>query len=526
MIIRNVSSEGVSIENWNDDIIIPGGESSPDLEQSLLEKFVPVCELVEVAGSNPTDDECLDYNPWIEYFRRGAAGNRVATPVFNPNAGTVSKGATVTITCSTEGATIYYTVDGSTPSSSSTQYTDPVVINSTTTLKAIAVKEEMDDSSVKTATYTVVLPKVATPTFSPAAGTVELGTEVTISCSTEDAEIHYTVDGNTPDSSSPVYSSAITINSTTTVKAIGIKEDYDDSAVATAAYVVNIPTVATPTFSPNPGNVEMGTEVTMACTTDGATIYYTTDGTNPSDSSTKYTGPVTLNSTTTLKAIAIKDGYNNSQVKSGTYTITVPTVATPVITPASGAVASGSKATITCSTDGADIHYTTDGSTPDSSSPVYSSEISITNGMTIKAIGIKANYNNSSVASASYTIALPYYAGIYNNPDEDTDVIPEFTQSLLENLVDLDTGIATVKAYPATGTSEHSFDGIDQDNLGRVVYAYPKSLGLLTKYVQNGMEQNIGNTFSTREITIDGNEYIIYVMTDGSGSNPLPYRFF
>ena len=82
------------------------------------------------------------------------------------------------------------------------------------------------------------LETVATPTFNPAAGAVASGTEVSISCATSDATIHYTVDGTDPTSSSATYSSPIEITATTTIKAIAVKDGMADSEVATATYTV------------------------------------------------------------------------------------------------------------------------------------------------------------------------------------------------------------------------------------------------------------------------------------------------
>lgn len=82
-------------------------------------------------------------------------------------------------------------------------------------------------------------------------------------------------------------------------------------------------TVSTPTMSPITGNFSGSIDVTLSSTTSGASIYYTTDGTTPSAGSTLYTGTLTFIVTTTLKAIAIKSGMNDSSVASETYTKTV-----------------------------------------------------------------------------------------------------------------------------------------------------------------------------------------------------------
>ena len=79
--------------------------------------------------------------------------------------------------------------------------------------------------------------------------------------------------------------------------------------------------VATPSFSPGGGSYSSAQSVTISCSTDGATIYYTTDSSTPTSSSTVYSSAINIATTSTLKAIAIKDGLS-SEVASATYTIT------------------------------------------------------------------------------------------------------------------------------------------------------------------------------------------------------------
>ena len=96
---------------------------------------------------------------------------------------------------------------------------------------------------------------------------------------------------------------------------------YLDLFVKTEGIEPPTPTVATPTFTPAAGTYTEEQNVSITCATEGADIFYTTDGTDPTVSSTQYTGPFIVSETTTVKAIATKAGYNNSAIASATYTI-------------------------------------------------------------------------------------------------------------------------------------------------------------------------------------------------------------
>ncbi len=91
------------------------------------------------------------------YKKVEGSGPVVARPTFSVAGGDIAKGTEVEISCATEGAKIYYTLDNTEPAETSTEYTAPIAINETCTLKAIAVKDA-DKSSVASVTYTVLEP--------------------------------------------------------------------------------------------------------------------------------------------------------------------------------------------------------------------------------------------------------------------------------------------------------------------------------------------------------------------------------
>ncbi len=162
---------------------------------------------------------------------------KVATPSFSPAEGAVEAGIKVKISCSTADASIYYTIDGTTPTAESTLYdaSTGIIVNEAITIKAIAVKDGLEDSEIASATYTIKKPVVATPTFDPAPGAVAKGTEVTITCATEGATIMYQInDGDLIEYDGQ----PIIINEATTIGAWAEKEGMADSDVVTAEYTI------------------------------------------------------------------------------------------------------------------------------------------------------------------------------------------------------------------------------------------------------------------------------------------------
>ncbi len=173
---------------------------------------------------------------------------------------------------------------------------------------------------------------VVAPTFTPAAGAVEMGTSVTISSTTEGSTIYYTTNGDEPSTSSShgtagAASATVTVSAAMTIKAIAVKDEVS-SSTATAAYTIK--KVVAPTFSIVSGTtVPAGTIAELETTTEGATIYYTTNGDEPTTSSAHGTAgtssaSVNISAAMTIRAIAVKDNWDNSDVASATYTVIAP----------------------------------------------------------------------------------------------------------------------------------------------------------------------------------------------------------
>lgn len=166
----------------------------------------------------------------------------------------------------------------------------------------------------------------ASPTFSPSGGQVAYGTTVTVSAPTG-CYVNYTTDGSDPTTSSTATltdgnTATVTINADMTIRAIAIDADQNESKVATAVYTLIRP--AAPTFSPTGGQVAEGTTVTITAP-KGCTIRYTTDSTDPSESTAieveNTTATVTINETTTIKAIALDANLIPSAVAEATFTV-------------------------------------------------------------------------------------------------------------------------------------------------------------------------------------------------------------
>jgi Chitobiase/beta-hexosaminidase C-terminal domain len=379
-----------------------------------------------------------------------------ATPVLTPNGGTFSSSQTVTIGETTPGALLYCTMDGSTPTTSSSRCLQPMTVAQSATLSVMAVAHGYGPSQVATATFTISQPATAAPVISPAGGSFNTAQTVTMTDSTPGAVIYYTTDGTTPTTSSQRYNGPISVAASETLSAIALASGHGSSTVTTASFTIdpNLQAAATPVISPAGGTFDSAQTVTISDATSGAQIFYTLDGSTPSNTSTPYSGTVTVSKSATLNAIAFAPNHSPSAVATAAFSITSssgtgqgPAAATPTITPNGGTITGPTLVKLTDSTPGAAIYYTLDNSTPTTSSTRYSDSdpLYVASTETIKAIAVAGGFSNSAVASAAFTAALTFI----DNPNLS---LPAGTYSTVQTLTITNTDPNAVIYYTLDGT--------------------------------------------------------------------------
>ena len=210
----------------------------------------------------------------------------------------------ISMTASPAGSNIYYTTDGTTPDENSTNYSAAISVSASTTFKAITKKEGYFDSEVTTTAFS----KVATPTIQNNGANA-----ISITCETTGTTIYYTTDGSTPTTSSAQYTGPMTENvSGLTIKAIAVKDGMINSEVGSGSVSLKC---AKPIFT------RTGNEITISCAfpTSGISIYFTRDGSIPTNESELYSGDaISVTTGQTIKAIAKATGYSDSDVTSKT----------------------------------------------------------------------------------------------------------------------------------------------------------------------------------------------------------------
>ncbi|HEY3333573.1 MAG TPA: IPT/TIG domain-containing protein [Capsulimonadaceae bacterium] len=281
----------------------------------------------------------------IGAYDLGTAPPVLPIPTLKPASGKYLVDQPITITGTVEGSSFFYTTDGTLPTPLSTLYTGPIQLSTAVTVTAIATAPGYLTSGVVQNDYSIQ-PTTPAPMITPSGGSFTSLTTVVIWDSLAGSTIYYTTDGTDPTTASTVYTGPLVLSSSQTIKAFAVAPGYQPSKITTAKFTINL-TVPVPLISPNGGSFTRPQTVTISESLEGATIYYTTDGTAPTTSSAVYSTPLDVSTTQTIRAFAVFPGYIDSGIAQSTFKITYPKPVVTGLTPSTVIVgASGFKLTI------------------------------------------------------------------------------------------------------------------------------------------------------------------------------------
>ncbi len=500
----------------------------------------------------------------------------VATPTFTPAEGEYTEAQNVTIACTTEGATIHYTIDGTNPTANSATYTTALAISETTTVKAIAMKEGMNDSGIATATYTInIVPPTPTLTFNKLTSHTDVTNEGIYMI--VDVAGGYALTSANGTSSAPT-AVAVTIENDAITGNIADELQWNFTAVDGGYKINPINSTSTYLYTTNTNNgVRVGTntnnvwglDITGSSTQnyhgfknvafnrylgvynnqDWRTYTSINDNIKNTQIEIFVLGPAPVHTFYPVNVAAVTNGtvtVSDTLAEAGTtitvtaepaqgyeltaltysYTGTTPIsimetmqftmpaadvtvnatfnelahVANPTFTPAAGSFITAQQVSIACATEEATIYYTIDGTDPTTNSSVYSEPFTVTTTTTVKAMAVKTGLNNSDVMSATYTIIEPMTIAAAR-------VLANNEYALVQGVVTFIDGrniyvqdeTAGIDLYLNNNTVPQALA------IGDMVLAYGK------KTVYNGLVELTSINGS------DANQFIIL-----SSSNPLP----
>ena len=381
----------------------------------------------------------VQYNSTKEMLPRSAADLELIVvedapeaPTFSLAAGTYQEVKNVELSCATEGATIYYTTDGSTPDNTKAAFTTAISVQETMTIKAIAIKNGKS-SSIVTATYTINLPE-----NEETSKTWDLSVDQTASAST--SELTWT--GTYIDMS---YAKGTSTSNANNYYPATSGQNY----TSTRFYKNGVLTIT-------PKNKQI-TTITFRATTSGyASALANSTWTNGSAEASGSNVIVTANNKGAVSAsIGGTCGFTEVRVDYVDIDASIPN--DPTFSPVAGTYTEVQSVEISCTTQGATIYYTTDGSTPDNTKTEYTVPISVGENMTIKAIALKDS-KSSSVVTAAYVINLPedeetaktWDLSIVSCDDNPTDELMQWTSTYVTMAIAKGSGTKVTNYYPGT----------------------------------------------------------------------------
>jgi Legume lectin domain/Chitobiase/beta-hexosaminidase C-terminal domain len=382
---------------------------------------------------------------------------QTAAPVLNPGGENFTGSVSVTITDNTPGASIFYTTNGSTPTTSSTRYGGSISVTASETIKAIASASGYAPSAVASETYNLQSQTggPSTISFGGGFGSAQNSFSLNGSAALSDGVLQLT-NGGSSEAGSAWFNSAQNITQFTndfafqlvnpnadgmtfTIQNAGLSalgnwggglgysgignsvavkfdlyNNHGEGVDSTGLYQNGAaPTTPASDLSGAGINLHSGDKFSVHMTYNGATLAMSiTDVTTGAvyNISWSINIPQVIGSNNAYVGFTGGTGGLTATQNIQTWTMVsgtpqLATASAPIFSPAPGSYSATQSVTLASATSGASIHYTTDGSTPTSSSALYSRAIPVSATETIKALAVASGYSNSSVSTGTYTIS-------------------------------------------------------------------------------------------------------------------------
>ena len=245
---------------------------------------------------------------------------------------------------------------------------------------------------------------VPTPALNPSGGVYFTEQAVQVTCADADATVRYTLDGSEPTDASPIVApgETVAVSHSLTLRAKAWKAARSGNT-ATAGYEL---VVHDPVITPPGGDFDHPIDAVITESTPGATIHFTTDGSEPTEGSpvleTGATVPITWD--TTLRARAFRPGWTTGSAMAQFRLV----VLALTFTPPGGLYDEEQDVTIATPTPGAVIYYTTDGSTPTVPGRVLEpgQKIRVDSNTTLMAFGFRGDLGSSSLTVVAYQLRV------------------------------------------------------------------------------------------------------------------------
>ena len=312
---------------------------------------------------------------------------QVAMPTVERDA----DGSRVVMATTTEGAEIRYTTDGTEPTAESPLYTAPVEILCNGTFRARAFMKGLYDSEVADLTVADMSVPVGYATFENKA--------LTLTCADSKAEIWYTNDDDAvPEETEnwQLYTGPVALTENCYIHFFTRRENFNDSDIETFVFLRANYTAATPEIERS----EDGRSIVMTTGTEGARIHYTTDGSEPTEESELYTGPVFISQNCTFRARAFADGLFESPISE--YSVSNLTMMTP------HATFENLLLNLTVWDEGASVWYTLDPeASPEDADAwtLYTGPIALTRDCTVRFFSRRGGFLDSQIVSYEFVYA-------------------------------------------------------------------------------------------------------------------------